>query len=482
MSESSQRAAMVDLKLSGGRLSRPFSADRPLHFARVGSGAESITITPVPAEQGARIEVNGRAILDPQSSATVSLQSGRNLIEIRVTAPDGGESKQYTLKAYRCFPAPDWVQVAESGPWRPRDSAGELVFDEKMWLFGGYLPELVSDVWTTTDGRSWRRHADVPAPKGINIPVCFVHDGKMWMTSNDGKFFSSPDGETWSVVHEHPPWAGRYAAGAAVFRGRMWVLGGSGQGKLHNDVWSSADGADWTLEVAEAPWSKRQLFGMVVVHDGKLWLLGGGVTNYHPFCTSRDVWNSADGVHWTKVVDEAPWIGRIWSNAVSYRGRLWVFGGFRAEPEWTNLNDVWYSTDGTRWERLETETVWSPRHEVSAYVYAGGLWVIGGNSWPLMNDAWRLEICGLTFLTQPPVECLATAEYVYKARADFGDAGPPVRYRLKGSPAWLAVDERTGAVRGVPPEAGEFAVTIEAFNTAGETARQGYTLHVFPIG
>jgi hypothetical protein len=216
----------------------------------------------------------------------------------------------------------------------------------------------------------------------------------------------------------------------------------------------------------------------MAVHDDKLWVVGGGLGGYHPFRAYNDVWSSTDGKTWTQVTDEAPWPVRIWNTVITYRNRLWVLGGFRAEPTWNNFDDVWYSADGAEWHRLTTGTIWSPRHEISVYAFDDKLWVIGGNAWPLMNDAWYLEIKGLTFLTQPPVEELAGAEYTYRARADFNAGGGKVRYRLVEAPAWLSIHPETGLVRGTPETAEEARVTIEASDDAGERVRQTYTLHV----
>ena len=36
--------------------------------------------------------------------------------------------------------------------------------------------------------------------------------------------------------------------------------------------------------------------------------------------------------------------------------------------------------------------MFSPRHEVTSYVFGGSLWVVDGNMWPLMNDVWRLTL------------------------------------------------------------------------------------------
>jgi hypothetical protein len=219
---------------------------------------------------------------------------------------------------------------------------------------------------------------------------------------------------------------------------------------------------------------------MVCVLDNKMWLLGGGIARYHPFRAYNDVWNSPDGKTWRKVLDRAPWPPRIWSTSAVYRDRIWILGGFRSEPTWNNFNDIWYSGDGAHWEPLISEDIWSARHELSAYVFQDKLWVVAGNSWPLMNDAWYLDIPGLTFVSQPVVEEFAEAEYTYRARADFNKSGKPVCYRLVQGPAWLSIDPATGVLRGTPATPGDSAVDIEAFDTAKETARQSYTLHVIP--
>jgi hypothetical protein len=41
-------------------------------------------------------------------------------------------------------------------------------------------------------------------------------------------------------------------------------------------------------------------------------------------------------------------------------------------------------------QRLDTKTKFSPRYEVTAYVHENSLWVVAGNSWPLVNDVWKL--------------------------------------------------------------------------------------------
>jgi len=466
---------LKSLTTDAGPLSPGFSPGRKQYSLRVPHRTDALRLSAAPEDQNARITVGGSS-----PTAPIPLEIGRSLITVEVAVPDAQSSGSYEVKVVRGHPTPDWVQISESAPWQPRDSAGELVFADRMWLFGGYLPELIADVWSSANGVDWAQVGTIPAAEGINIPVNWVHHGRMWIASNDGQLFSSADGSSWILVNKNPPWKGRYATGGAVFADRMWAMGGMGGG-IHSDIWSSADGKDWQLESAEAPWSRRQLFSMLVPHADRLWILGGGITTYHPFRAYTDVWSSPDGRNWTRVIEQAPWPARIWSSAVSYQNRLWVLGGFRAEPTWNNFDDVWYSADGVNWHQLLTEHIWSPRHELSAYVHDGKLWVAGGNAWPLQNDVWSLEIPGLTFVTQPVVEEFATARYTYWARADFNRSCEPVRYQLIEGPDWLSVDAETGTVTGTPTVPGEVSIILEARDSAGETALQTYALHIIPV-
>ena len=91
------------------------------------------------------------------------------------------------------------------------------------------------------------------------------------------------------------------------------------------------------------------------------------------------------------MTDKAPWPPRIWFSAEVYRNRMWVLGGWSNNPS-KNFNDVWYSQDGRTWTELKTDTVWAPRHEHSGYVFQDKLWIAGGNTSPLVNDVWQLDV------------------------------------------------------------------------------------------
>ena len=93
----------------------------------------------------------------------------------------------------------EWTCVLEHAPWPARRYHAALVFDDKLWILGGYHHGNLNDVWFSADGREWRQ---------LEIP------------------------EPWPVRHE---------PAALVFPGRLWLLGGYGT-RLYNDVWECSRG------------------------------------------------------------------------------------------------------------------------------------------------------------------------------------------------------------------------------------------------
>src|SRR6185369_14865013 len=35
--------------------------------------------------------------------------------------------------------APDWIRVTDKAEWQPRDSQGELVYRDQLWIMGGWF-------------------------------------------------------------------------------------------------------------------------------------------------------------------------------------------------------------------------------------------------------------------------------------------------------------------------------------------------------
>lgn len=121
----------------------------------------------------------------------------------------------------------EWVNVTVNAEFAPRHGAGGLSYQGKMWLIGGWNPGAAqkeffpricnNEVWNSTDGTKW----------SLAKPNSF----------KDQSFDPATD------------WEGRHTAGYAVFRDRMWIIGGdANQGHY----------VHWTRHTEAAQWAPRQ--------------------------------------------------------------------------------------------------------------------------------------------------------------------------------------------------------------------------------
>ena len=90
------------------------------------------------------------------------------------------------------------------------------------------------------------------------------------------------------------------------------------------DVWWSTDGATWTL-ASDGAFPARSVHASVV-HDGKMWILGGN-SSYAAGSEFSDVWSSSDGITWDLETAAAEFGPRFGHEAASFGGKLWAFGG-----------------------------------------------------------------------------------------------------------------------------------------------------------
>ncbi|MCA9229455.1 MAG: galactose oxidase [Planctomycetales bacterium] len=301
-----------------------------------------------------------------------------------------------------------WDQVAENTAWQPRDSQGELVYDNQLWIFGGWFNSYEApprDVWNSADGKHWNLVQKSAPWLHSDLSMSLTFKNQMWLMggwyngrlsghSASNQVWSSTDGVNWKQTTDNAGWSPRLAAGLVEFKERMWIVGGTenyyfgDHNSLKNDVWSSPDGKTWTQATGNADWAPRA-YHAILAFDNKLWIFGGG--NYVPeYQQHNDVWSSADGIHWTQVTDSAPWAPRLWFSAAVYRDHMWILGGWQKQAD--NLGDVWYSRDGMHWTELKTANCWKPRHEHSAFVFQDKLWIAGGHARPLSNEVWSLDL------------------------------------------------------------------------------------------
>ena len=97
-----------------------------------------------------------------------------------------------------------WTEATSSPGWSARVGFAYAVFDNKMWVMGGFSTVANSYVWYSSDGVAWTEATATAA------------------------------------------WGARFYIQSVAFNNKLWIFGKGGG--LKRDVWSSSDGATWTLE------------------------------------------------------------------------------------------------------------------------------------------------------------------------------------------------------------------------------------------
>ncbi len=117
-----------------------------------------------------------------------------------------------------------------------------------------------------------------------------------------------------------------------------------------------------------------------------------------------------DGTYgWHCATMHAPWRPRDGAGALSFRGALWLLGGWRPREDgatgpgdvvdtvfegttWTVDSEVWRSDDdGTSWHCVQPLCPWPGRHTAGYTVHQDRMWVIGGDIYTNSADVWSSD-------------------------------------------------------------------------------------------
>jgi hypothetical protein len=243
-----------------------------------------------------------------------------------------------------------WERETKNADWGNRLDHAATVFDDKIWIAGGYNSGLVKDDTYYED---------------------------VW---------SSEDGIKWNLAIEKAPWHGRRGHELITFNDgsgpAMYLIGGfevdeeSGYRQYTNDVWKSTNGRDWTLvkERVVPPldslydWYPRMEHSCVVKNiEGVdyIYLIAGRSMQEDfdgRFSTKyfKDVWRSKDAINWERIDNDDFGIRAEQAAAIDpVSGRIYIQGGthgFTFEPPPNSTHPIekweylWYSDDGKNWE------------------------------------------------------------------------------------------------------------------------------------
>ena len=273
-----------------------------------------------------------------------------------------------------------WTRVVASVDFSSRNNHQAVSHGGTLWVVGGIGSSggSDSDIWYSPDGLVWTRVASTTGFSDRFEHQMVSHDGSLWVAAGSptsGNRFNdiwlSADGFDWTGVTDSAAFSGRGRHQLVSYGGSLWLSGGFDGSQGLNDLWRSANGLDWTRVSPVSVFSGRYEHQMVS-HGGTLWVIGGVVDRAGVATPSDEVWRSADGVSWVKVSSAATLPPRAEHQAVSFGGSLWVIGGFGPDGSGSlneRKNDVWRSADGVSWIRVVSSAAFSARQSHQVVVF-----------------------------------------------------------------------------------------------------------------
>ncbi len=326
------------------------------------TSAASVSIAPSPGS----VVLNGSCqVTPPKGSTTYTLtaqgQNGPQTAQVTVTTLPTG-----------------WAQATESAAFPGMQNPICWVKDGKMWCAN---PGSTS-VWSSTDGINWTQvtnGATVIQNRGYTAGAAFL--GKLWIISGGHNWssdvWSSADGVTWNQVTNAAPFPWRFGHSVVVFKNQMLVIGGRGPQML-NDVWATSDGNNWTCLTANAGWSPRMFLTAVSWESqGQLWVMAGGDLNNPGF---NDTYYSPDGATWYSGA-AAPWPARSMAQAQVMGNQLYLMGGSASASMQSipyGLTDCWILSPNGQWTQDTRTMPWAGVQQNGSLAFDYRVWVIGG--------------------------------------------------------------------------------------------------------
>ena len=343
-----------------------------------------------------------------------------------------------------------WTEVVKKADWSNRLDHSSVVFDNKLWVLGGYNPGQVKgdpyyeDVWSSIDGENWEQVIDDAPWKGrrghtvttfnngseeaMYLTGGFSVDNESGYRQYENDIWKSTDGINWTLVKERTypdrnsttDWFPRMNHSCVVANhggtDYLYIIGGSSMLENHggrysmvyfNDVWRSVDGINWE-RLDNNDYGIRSGHACTVDQsNGKIYIQGGmhgvifeGENNQdHPIPNWQWLWSSEDGINWIPENDITNFnqslLYRAEHHIHFYKNKLWGLSGktisnthfhFARSDYYT----TWYREEGNIWTVDSHGSDIDARYSYSSVIFNDKIWVLGGdtNSHGPSNDVW----------------------------------------------------------------------------------------------
>lgn len=195
----------------------------------------------------------------------------------------GGDDANYQWKSdvWHSKDGMNWTEATNSAAWGNNGNFVCVGFKDELWAIVG------TGAWHSTDGSTWTKATDTAGFNGFYAASTVFND-EIWLfggyNDNYASIWHSADGLNWTRDTDTAVWGKRSGPQAVTFDGKMWILGGGGPFPPHTgEIWYSPDGRDWSQPSAATPFSTVGSIGSspCVAYNNKLWLFTStGVWNY----------------------------------------------------------------------------------------------------------------------------------------------------------------------------------------------------------
>lgn len=279
-------------------------------------------------------------------------------------------------------------------------------YNYPVFVVGDTMVALNNGAWMSKEAKEWTK-TTLP-DSGLNsayqkyvqfkdaIYALGTMQGNYLNMKLTSKISRTRDFKTWERMAERSNLPNRVFYGAAVFKDRIWLIGGWDGRRYYNDVWNSTDGVNWMRIAERTAWSPRNI-SKLFVFKGQLWFIGGGVIdgqkNGNPD-SEKETWSSADGIAWAQVENRSQ--RKLAGAPIVFDDKLWLIGANRNDGNFSNA--IWVSSDGKTWQ--EQSAPWSPRGGVAIWEFGEKLYMTGGKfsltengqiKFIYSNDVWVMS-------------------------------------------------------------------------------------------